>query len=107
MVGVGSWESGIATVMIDSHCHLAGDEFTGDLGEVIARAKAAGLSGALVILGAEDGAELTRSAEVSRAWDQIRFSVGVHPHQAGQFASNPTQAAQQAQAAIDDQPLSR
>jgi TatD DNase family protein len=93
--------------MIDSHCHLAGDEFTGDLGEVVARAKGAGLSGALVILGAEDAAELTRSADVSSAWDQVRFSVGVHPHQAGQFASDPTQAARQAQAAIDAQPLSR
>jgi TatD DNase family protein len=93
--------------MIDSHCHLAGDEFTGDLGEVVARAKGAGLSGALVILGADDPAELTRSANVSSAWDQVRFSVGVHPHQAGQFASDPTQAARQAQAAIDAQPLNR
>ena len=93
--------------MIDSHCHLAGDDFTSDLGEVVGRAKNAGLSGALVILGAEDVAELGRAATVSSAWDQVRFSVGVHPHQAGQFASNPAQAAQQAQAAIDAQPLTR
>ena len=51
--------------------------------------KDAGLSGALVILGAEDVAELERAANVSGAWDQVRFSVGVHPHQAGQFASDP------------------
>jgi len=93
--------------VIDSHCHLAGDDFTSDLGEVVGRAKNAGLSGALVILGAEDVAELGRAATVSSAWDQVRFSVGVHPHQAGQFASGPAQAAQQAQAAIDAQPLSR
>ena len=93
--------------MIDSHCHLAGDEFTSDLGEVVARAKEAGLAGALVILGADDVAELGRAANVFRAWDQVRFSVGVHPHQAGQFASDPTQAAQQAQGAIDAQPRSR
>ena len=93
--------------MIDSHCHLAGDEFTSDLGEVVARAKDAGLSGALVILGAEDVAELGRAGDVSGAWDQARFSVGVHPHQAGQFAANPAQAAQTAHTAIEAQPLSR
>lgn len=93
--------------MIDSHCHLAGDEFTSDLGDVVARAKDAGLSGALVILGAEDVAEIGRAGNVSGAWDQVRFSVGVHPHQAGQFSTNPAQAAQTAQAVIDAQRLSR
>jgi TatD DNase family protein len=93
--------------MFDSHCHLAGDEFSSDLGDVVGRAKDAGVSGALVILGAEDVAELGRAANVAGAWDQVRFSVGVHPHQAGQFASDPPQAARQAQAAIDAQPLSR
>jgi TatD DNase family protein len=93
--------------MFDSHCHLAGEEFTSDLGDVIGRAKSAGVAGALVILGAEDVAELGRAAAVSGAWDEVRFSVGVHPHQAGQFAADPTQSARQAQAAIDAQPLSR
>jgi TatD DNase family protein len=93
--------------MIDSHCHLAGEEFTSDLGDVVGRARHAGVSGALVILGAEDVAELGRAANVSDAWHQVRFSVGVHPHQAGQFSSDPSQAARQAQAAIDAQSLSR
>ena len=93
--------------MIDSHCHLAGDEFTGDLVDVIGRAKESGLAGALVILGAEDEAELQRARNVSSAWDGVRFSVGVHPHQAGQFATDPAAAARQARAAIDAQPLSR
>ena len=56
-----------ARAVIDSHCHLAGDEFTADLDAVVGRAKDAGLSGALVILGAEDQAELARaSARVER-----------------------------------------
>jgi TatD DNase family protein len=93
--------------MIDSHCHLAGDEFTADLGDVVERAKEAGLSGALLILGADDAAELVRAANVSGAWKQVRFSVGVHPHQAGQFASDPVRAARQTRAAIDAEPLSR
>ena len=93
--------------MIDSHCHLAGDQFTADLDPVIARAKDAGVAGALVILGAEDEAELGQAGTVSSAWDAVRFSVGVHPHQAGQFAAEPAAAARQARAAIDAQPLSR
>ena len=93
--------------MIDSHCHLAGDEFTSDLVDVVGRAKSAGLSGALVILGAEDTAELGRAADVSGAWDAVRFSVGVHPHQAGQFATDPAGAARQTRATIESQPLSR
>lgn len=93
--------------MIDSHCHLAGDEFTADLDAVVGRAKEAGLAGALVILGAEDQAELARASAVSSAWDEVRFSVGVHPHQAGQFAVEPAEAARQARSAIAAQPLSR
>ena len=106
-LGVGIWELGVEIDMIDSHCHLAGDEFTADLGDVVSRAKQGGLSGALVILGAEDTAELGRGPRVSSAWDGVRFSVGVHPHQAGQFASDPALAARQTNAAIDAQPLSR
>jgi TatD DNase family protein len=104
-LGVGLWELGID--MIDSHCHLAGDEFTSDLGDVVGRAKDAGLSGALVILGAEDTAEIGRASVVSNAWDSVRFSVGVHPHQAGEFAADPAGAARQTHAVIESQPLSR
>lgn len=104
-MGVGPWELGVD--VIDSHCHLAGDEFSSDLGDVVGRARDAGLSGALVILGAEDVAELGRAASVSAAWDQVRFSVGVHPHQAGAFAAEPGAAARTVQAAIEAHPLSR
>jgi TatD DNase family protein len=93
--------------MIDSHCHLAGDEFTSDLVDVVGRAKGGGVSGALVILGAEDNAEVGRAASVSAAWDAVRFAVGVHPHQAGQFADDPSGAARQTRVTIESQPLSR
>lgn len=72
--------------MIDSHCHLAGEEFEADLDDVIRRAVDAGVSGALVILSAGDAAEASRAARVRHAWPAVRFAVGVHPHQAGTFA---------------------
>jgi len=72
--------------MIDSHCHLADDAFVKDLQDVIGRAQAAGLTHALCILAAENPAEADRARELARLWPALRFAIGVHPHQAGQFA---------------------
>jgi len=93
--------------VIDSHCHLAGDEFSGDLGAVVSRAQAAGVSGALVILGAEDEAERARAATVSAAWNAVRFSIGVHPHKAAHFTSDPDEAVRTVRRAVQSEPLAR
>ena len=69
-------------LMIDSHCHLADEVFEPELTDVIARAKAAGVEGALCILAAEDDGEAQRAARVAGAWSGVRFATGVHPHQA-------------------------
>jgi TatD DNase family protein len=79
--------------MIDSHCHLAGREFVRDLAEVVTRARDAGLVRCLVILGAEDDAEFTQIERVSELWPDVRYAIGVHPHQAHQFAGDPESAA--------------
>jgi TatD DNase family protein len=72
--------------VIDSHCHIAGEEFAGDLSDVVARASAAGVTTALCILEAEDEPELTRAQHVRAAWPGVRFAAGIHPHHAGKFA---------------------
>ena len=72
--------------MIDSHCHLAGEEFEGDLPEVVQRAVAAGVSGALVIIAADDEKECGRAREVADLWPGVRLSFGIHPHTAGRCA---------------------
>lgn len=72
--------------MVDSHCHLADDAFVNDLPDVINRAQAAGLTHALCILAAENPVEAERALELARAWPTVRFGIGVHPHQAGQFS---------------------
>ena len=87
--------------MIDSHCHLAGEEYIADLHEVVARAKAAGVSRALVILAAEDDEEFARASTVLHAWPECRFAVGVHPHNAKAFAGNPEGAAEAVAARLD------
>ena len=86
--------------MIDSHCHLAGEEFTADLGDVVERARAAGVSSALVILSAGDEAEAAGARRVREAWPGVRFAVGIHPHQAGQHA-DPGAAVERLGAELD------
>ena len=93
--------------MTDSHCHIAGDEFAGDLQAVVDRARAAGVRRALVILAAEDDAEFARVVTVSAAWPECRFAVGVHPHHAHLFAADPQGAAATVAARLDALPLAR
>lgn len=93
--------------MIDSHCHIAGEEFTADLPAVVERARAAGVSRALVILAAEDGEEIARAQTVLDAWPECRFAVGVHPHHAKVFESNPQGAADMVARHLDALPMAR
>ncbi|MEX2273435.1 MAG: TatD family hydrolase [Vicinamibacterales bacterium] len=86
--------------MVDSHCHLAGTEFAGDLADVVARAKAAGVERAVVILSATDDEEMARGAGVQAAWPDVRFACGVHPHEAGKFAAAPESAAERLQSLV-------
>lgn len=74
--------------MIDSHCHLAGREFDEDLEEVVGRAKAAGVAGALCILTEEDAAEEEGAERVRARWPEVRFAAGIHPHNAGRHAAH-------------------
>ena len=97
----------MAYSLIDSHCHIAGPEFAGDLDDVIARARAAGLAHAMVILAADDDPELAQAEAVSTRWPEVRFAIGVHPHAAGKFADDPAAAARRVEAAIAAQPLTR
>jgi len=78
--------------MIDSHCHLAGEEFAADLEAVVERARGAGVTRALCILSAGDHGEAERAARVRALWPTAQFAAGVHPHQAGDFAGRVDEA---------------
>jgi len=79
--------------VIDSHCHLADEAFAPDLDAVVARAKAAGLERAFVILEAGNADEAAQVARVEAAWPEVRVAVGIHPHHAHQWADDPERAA--------------
>lgn len=93
--------------MIDSHCHLAGEEFAGDLQAVVSRARAAGVERALVILAAGDQAEAAQAARLDELWPDVRIAIGVHPHSAADYADHPERAADIVRAQVAETPKAR
>jgi TatD DNase family protein len=90
--------------VVDSHCHLADPAFAEDLPDVVARARAAGLTSALCILSADEPDEVARHATVRAAWPEVRFAAGVHPHRAGRTpgeAAGAVAATREAMARVD------
>jgi TatD DNase family protein len=79
--------------MIDSHCHLAGEEFAADLAAVIARARDAGIERALVILDAGNAQEAAQAEQVLQLWPDVRTAIGVHPHHASHYDGDAQRAA--------------
>jgi len=93
--------------MIDSHCHLADEVFADDLGAVVERAKSAGLERAFVILEAGNAGEAARAQLLETLWPEVRVAVGVHPHQAHQYADDPEKAAAVVREQIASTPSAR
>lgn len=74
-------------MLIDSHCHLDGEEFAADGPAVMERAAAAGLSGLVVIGGGAEPETLAGGLDFARrhqghAGLRLWATVGVHPHDA-------------------------
>ena len=93
--------------MIDSHCHLADEIFSADLADVVTRARTAGIERVMVILEAGNGPEALQAARVEQLWPGTRFAIGVHPHQADQFADDPARAAGLVRAQLAATPAAR
>jgi TatD DNase family protein len=67
-------------MLVDSHCHLDFPEYAGQLDEVVARAKNAGIGTCVTI-----GTELKRFPgvrAVAERFENVWCSVGIHPHEA-------------------------
>jgi TatD DNase family protein len=86
---------------------LADEVFAPDLNAVVARAKTAGLERVMVILEAGNQKEADQAAHVERLWPETRFAIGVHPHQAHQFADDPERTAALVQDQFDSTPAAR
>lgn len=76
--------------LIDTHAHLNDPKFAQDLDDVVARATAEGVN-RIIVCGYD--LESSRSAvELSRRYESILATVGVHPHDAKNYNSQTEQA---------------
>jgi TatD DNase family protein len=70
-------------MFIDSHAHIDGSEFDADRDEVIARARAAGVSAILNVgTGDPHSGAFERAVELGKTHESIYTAIGTHPHDA-------------------------
>ena len=72
-------------MLVDSHCHLDFPDFAEDRDAVVARARAAGVATLLTIATRLDQFPGVRA--IAETYDDIWCSVGVHPHEASDYAT--------------------
>lgn len=63
--------------IVDSHCHLDFPDFEGELPEVIARAKAAGVTRMVTIC--TRMANLPRVRQIADSYPEVFYAAGIHP----------------------------
>lgn len=70
-------------MLIDSHCHIDGEQFDADRDEVVRRAREAGVE-LMLNVGTGDPRtdDFRRAVAVAEQYDGVYASVGVHPHDA-------------------------
>lgn len=70
-------------ILIDSHCHIDGEQFDADRDEVVQRAKDAGVAAMLNIgTGDPNTDDFRRAVAVAETYENVYAAVGVHPHDA-------------------------
>jgi TatD DNase family protein len=74
-------------MLVDSHCHLDFPDLAGRLPEVLARARAAGVSRMVTISTRVAHADSYRA--LSEAHEDVLFTIGTHPHNAGEEPDSP------------------
>src|SRR5215208_3170803 len=72
------------TTFLDSHAHIAGAEFDEDRDAVIERAKQTGAVGVVCIGESLDAARRAQAVAAAHP-DFVRFTAGIHPHDAATF----------------------
>lgn len=71
-------------MLTDTHCHLDFPDYSGDLNEVLKRAKEAGV---VFIVNVSSSLKAARdSLEIAKSHDFVYSSVGLHPHEAENYS---------------------
>jgi TatD DNase family protein len=70
-------------ILIDSHCHIDGEQFDADRDAVVDRACEAGVAAMLNVgTGDPNSNDFRRAVEVAERYENVYAAVGVHPHDA-------------------------
>ena len=69
-------------MLIDSHAHLDDPKFEGELDEVLARAREAGI-GRIVTIGTSLESS-RRAREIAGKYEEVYYAAGIHPHEANE-----------------------
>lgn len=70
-------------MLIDSHCHIDGDQFDADRDDVVRRAREAGVVAMLNVGTGDPGSDdFRRAVAVAERYEDVFAAVGVHPHDA-------------------------
>jgi TatD DNase family protein len=69
-------------MLIDSHAHIQGKEYAGEVKAVIDRAREAGVEKIVVVGGAGDMSSNTEAIALAASYSDIYATVGMHPHDA-------------------------
>ena len=69
-------------MLIDSHAHIQGKEYAGEVEAVIARAREAGVEKIIAVGGAGDMSSNTEAVGLAKCFPGVYATVGMHPHDA-------------------------
>ena len=70
-------------MLIDSHCHIDGEQFDADRYEVVQRARDAGVAAMLNVgTGDPNSDDFRKAVAIAEKYENVYASVGVHPHDA-------------------------
>lgn len=73
-------------MLVDTHCHLAAEEFANDVEAVLERAWAAGVAHVVVI--GESPATARRALELAGQDRRVSATAGLHPHEAASWTAD-------------------
>jgi TatD DNase family protein len=78
-------------VLIDSHAHIQGKEFSGEVEAVIGRAHAAGVEKIIAVGGAGQMSSNTDAIALADSFSDVYATVGMHPHDAKDVGADELQ----------------
>jgi TatD DNase family protein len=82
-------------MLTDSHAHIQGKEYAGEVDAVIARAHAAGVESIIAVGGAGDLSSNTEAIALAAAYPNVYATVGMHPHDAKDVGEEELKALKQ------------